>query len=359
MKEIIKKNKSIIILAVVASLVLLVAWFSGGTPDIYIPDSSSPAMEAIAVSSDDSSTATEAESIPGNTAAARRGTLPQETGTAGELSDSIENTAENEHENLQEFLEDLSEIEDQESMSENSQSAEDEPTSQGTPESRPTQGPAQGDGATATPTPRPTQAVVAIATPTPRPTQAVAAATPTPMIVEEPAQGSEQESQILGEYHPNMRDPVEPEDMVVGDDSFTVTLEVRVDMILHNMHLLHRDKHELIPPDGVIFPRTEVTAYVGESVFNVLQREMRRNNIHMASRFTPIFNSAYVEAINNLYEFDVGALSGWMYKVNGWFPNFGASRYTLNPGDEIVWQYTVDLGRDLGVDWLDSGQLDE
>ena len=151
----------------------------------------------------------------------------------------------------------------------------------------------------------------------------------------------------------------EPEDMVTDDEVFTVTLEVRVDMILYNMDLLHVDRHELVPPDGVIFPRTEVTAYDGESVFDVLQREMRRNNIHMASRFTPMFDSAYVEAINNLYEFDVGPLSGWMYMVNGWFPNFGSSKYFLNPGDEIQWLYTVDLGRDLGVTWIEGGQQDE
>jgi len=171
---------------------------------------------------------------------------------------------------------------------------------------------------------------------------------------------TEEDIQIFGADHPKMREPIEPEDVIVSDESFAVTLEVRVDMILLNMHLLHRDKHELVPHDGVIFPRTEVAAYAGESVFNVLQREMRRNGIHMASRFTPVFNSAYVEAINNLYEFDVGALSGWMYRVNGWFPNFGSSRYLLSPGDEIVWLYTVDLGRDLGVTWLEEGlQIDE
>ncbi|MCL2202037.1 MAG: DUF4430 domain-containing protein, partial [Oscillospiraceae bacterium] len=167
------------------------------------------------------------------------------------------------------------------------------------------------------------------------------------------------ETQIAGGEHPEMREPVEPEDMIAGDGSFTVTLSVRAHMILYNMHLLHIDKHELVPADGWIFPPTQVTAYEGESVFNVLQREMRRNRIHMSSRFTPVFNSAYVEAINNLFEFDVGPLSGWMYSVNGWFPNFGASRYLLSPGDVIEWVYTVDLGRDLGVGWLTGTQEDE
>ena len=155
--------------------------------------------------------------------------------------------------------------------------------------------------------------------------------------------------------------PVEPQDMIAGDGSFTVMLTVRCDMILENMNLLNSEKHELIPKDGIIFPVAAVTAYEGESVFNVLQREMRRAGIHMAFRNTPIYNSAYIEAINNLYEFDVGELSGWMYKVNGWFPNYGSSRYQLQPGDVIEWHYTCDLGRDLGEYQLSGGwgQMDD
>ena len=161
------------------------------------------------------------------------------------------------------------------------------------------------------------------------------------------------------ETSPEYLDPPPPEAAYIGDGYFYVTLTVRVDMILLNMHMLNVEKHELVPNDGVIFPVTRVRVYEGESVFNILQREMRRARIHMASRFTPIFNSAYVEAINNLYEFDVGPLSGWMYSVNGWFPNFGASRYLLSPGDVIEWHFTVDLGRDLGVHWIEGGQRDE
>jgi len=153
--------------------------------------------------------------------------------------------------------------------------------------------------------------------------------------------------------------PTEPQDATITDDVFTVYLTVRVDNILRNMHRLNLEKHELVPADGIIFPLTAVTAHEGESVFNVLQREMRRNRIHMESRFTPIFNSAYVMGINNLYEFDVGELSGWMYKVNGWFPNFGSSLYILSPGDVIEWHFTVDLGRDLGEFSLGGRQRDE
>ena len=37
-----------------------------------------------------------------------------------------------------------------------------------------------------------------------------------------------------------------------------------------------------------------------------------------------------------------------MYNVNGWFPNYGCSRYALQDGDVIRWRYTCDLGADVG-----------
>jgi hypothetical protein len=149
--------------------------------------------------------------------------------------------------------------------------------------------------------------------------------------------------------------PVEPQDADVGDGSFTVTLTVRCDTILSNLSHLDKEKHELVPADGVIFPVTSVTAYEGESVFNVLQREMKRAKIHFEFMNTPIYNSAYIEGINNLYEFDVGELSGWMYSVNGWYPNYGCSRYQVKAGDSIEWKYTCDLGRDIGGDGAIGG----
>jgi len=142
--------------------------------------------------------------------------------------------------------------------------------------------------------------------------------------------------------------PAAPAEAITDDGSFTVVLLINVNMLLQNMDLLHRDKHELVPESGWIFAPQAVTVYEGESVFNVLQREMRRHGIHLATRWTPILNSAYIEAINNIYEFDAGALSGWMYSVNGYFPSFGSSRYLLSDGDVIEWQFTLDLGRDLG-----------
>ena len=107
--------------------------------------------------------------------------------------------------------------------------------------------------------------------------------------------------------------------------------------------------------ESIIYATQTVTFNEGESVFDVLLREMQKNKIHMEFVMTPIYNSNYVEGINNLYEFDCGELSGWMYRVNGWFPNYGCSRYVLEDGDVIEWIYTCDLGRDIGGDWAITG----
>lgn len=141
--------------------------------------------------------------------------------------------------------------------------------------------------------------------------------------------------------------PVEPGTSSAGG-SATCTFSISCATILNNWDDCDESKKPLVPADGVILPTTTVTFTEGESVFDVLQRLCRENGIHMESSWTPMYNSAYVEGINNLYEFDVGSLSGWMYSVNGWFPNYGCSRYALQNGDVVNWVYTCDLGYDVG-----------
>lgn len=142
--------------------------------------------------------------------------------------------------------------------------------------------------------------------------------------------------------------PVEPQNVTTGENEYTCTLSVRCDTILDNISWLDSEKVDLVPEDGVIYPETVVTFREGESVFDLLLREMKNSGIHMEFSNTPIYNSAYIEGINNLYEFDCGELSGWMYKVNDWFPNYGCSRYLLRDGDRVEWVYTCTLGADVG-----------
>ena len=204
----------------------------------------------------------------------------------------------------------------------------DEPDASATPEVTSTPEPAEAPSET-TETPPPTT------TPEPQPSMAINPDTGTDRFLTNP----------VPEGKPV---PVEPQDVTIGDDAYTCTITIRCDTILDNMDMIDPEKVELIPEDGVILAEITVTFYEGESVFNVLQRETKRNRIHMEFMNTPIYNSAYIEGIHNLYEFDCGELSGWMYKVNDWFPNYGCSRYQLQDGDVIQWLYTCDLGRDVG-----------
>ena len=143
--------------------------------------------------------------------------------------------------------------------------------------------------------------------------------------------------------------PVEPEDQEVDKKkTYTCTFSIECSTILNNLKDLDPDKREVVPSNGVILAPTKVTFYEGESVFDVLLRVCREKGIHMESSWTPIYNSAYIEGIHNLYEFDCGELSGWMYRVNGWYPNYGCSRYQLVDGEVVEWRYTCDLGNDVG-----------
>lgn len=130
----------------------------------------------------------------------------------------------------------------------------------------------------------------------------------------------------------------------------TVTLSISAKTILNNWDDLKKEKQPFVPKNGWILAPTKLSFKEGESVYDILVRATREAGIQMESSWTPMYDAYYVEGINQLYEFDCGGLSGWMYQVNGWFPNYGCSKYTdLHDGDTIKWEYTCDLGHDLGA----------
>lgn len=143
--------------------------------------------------------------------------------------------------------------------------------------------------------------------------------------------------------------PVEPEEQNIDHNkTFTCKFSIECSTILNNLSTLDAEKLDALPSNGIILSTRTVEFYEGESVYDVLQRVCSDNGIHMEASFTPIYNSSYIEGIHNLYEFDCGSGSGWMYRVNGWYPNYGCSRYVLSDGDIVEWRYTCDLGADIG-----------
>lgn len=102
---------------------------------------------------------------------------------------------------------------------------------------------------------------------------------------------------------------------------------------------------EHIPADGIILPETEFPITASDTAYTILTDAARAYAIHMESSGTS--GMMYVQGIGNLYEFDFGDLSGWMYLVNGEAPSVGCDQCMLAPGDRIEWRYTLELGKDF------------
>ena len=169
---------------------------------------------------------------------------------------------------------------------------------------------------------------------------------------EEEPQAPEETGEETPEQKPADQVPAEEPDKALEAEetaaSHTCTLEILCDTVVDTSKLENEAVIPYVPADGVILATTETTYTPGESVFDVLKRVTREQGIQMEFREDALYEGAYIEGINYLYEFDGGSLSGWMYKVNGQFPNYGCSKYTVQDKDAIVWMYTCDLGRDVG-----------
>ncbi len=100
---------------------------------------------------------------------------------------------------------------------------------------------------------------------------------------------------------------------------------------------------EHIPDDGTILDDTELEFSSGNTVYDILLQATIENGIHLET--SSVGSSVYVEGIANIYEFDFGELSGWMYYVNGEEPSVGCGDCKVNSGDVIEWVYTCDFGK--------------
>ncbi len=117
----------------------------------------------------------------------------------------------------------------------------------------------------------------------------------------------------------------------------TVTLSVRCDRVPE------LDKIDHLPDDGVMLTTETYQIEAGETVYDILTEAARRHGLHVDA--SGIGESVYIRGIGHLYEFDHGDLSGWTYYVNGVSPSKGCGSYILSDGDEIVFDYTLTIGK--------------
>lgn len=139
-----------------------------------------------------------------------------------------------------------------------------------------------------------------------------------------------------------------------GDGKLTCTLEVRCDTLLQKKTELTEEKAALVPENGILLETVTVEFEAGDTVFDIFRQTLRQEKIHFEYVDASAYSAVYIEGIGNLYEFDCGPQSGWMYFVNEVSPSIGCSSYTLADGDAVSFRYTCDLGADLGEDGFDA-----
>ena len=138
------------------------------------------------------------------------------------------------------------------------------------------------------------------------------------------------------------------------------TVRIECDTIYDNLSKLKEGKKDFLPSSGVILDNVEVELSGGESAFDVIKKACeenvctdnckycKANGVQIEYTYTPAFNNYYIEGIHQIYEKDCGTQSGWMYSVNGNFPDEGSSSYTVSSGDVIVFSFTCNMGEDIG-----------
>ncbi|MBQ5584608.1 MAG: DUF4430 domain-containing protein, partial [Ruminiclostridium sp.] len=110
---------------------------------------------------------------------------------------------------------------------------------------------------------------------------------------------------------------------------------------------------------GTILKKTRVPYTQGDTIADVTLRALdaydftyshtgtTKSNFYLSS-----IGSFTVKGIDydSFGEFDAGTGSGWMITWDGVFINKGASEFQVENGDVIRWQYTCQLGADIGDD---------
>jgi hypothetical protein len=95
---------------------------------------------------------------------------------------------------------------------------------------------------------------------------------------------------------------------------------------------------------GVILPKTKVNLSEGDTVLDVLLKVSKKKNILVEHSGSGAM--AYIEGIDNIYEFDYGPKSGWNFKRNGTTISKSSGLVKVKKEDVIEWIYSEDFTED-------------
>lgn len=118
-----------------------------------------------------------------------------------------------------------------------------------------------------------------------------------------------------------------------------ITIECK--SILEHLGDLKPGHEKYVPSDGYLLRRYRCTYKSGDKAYDILKRSCAAQHIKITAQNTEY--GVYIAGINNIDEKDCGKESGWLYKVNGTYPNITCGEKKVKPNDEILFTYTCEF----------------
>ena len=101
---------------------------------------------------------------------------------------------------------------------------------------------------------------------------------------------------------------------------------------------LKKGHESYVPKNGIMLDNYKATLKSKSTVYDLFKKACNDKGITYTAKDT--MYSVYIVGINNIDEKDCGKDSGWMYSVNGSFPNVSVDSKKLKDGDKVVFTYT-------------------
>lgn len=132
----------------------------------------------------------------------------------------------------------------------------------------------------------------------------------------------------------------ENDDKVTQTTSSEINCSITIECksILNNMDDLKKGHEKYVPKNGIMIDDYKTTLKSKSTVYDLLKKACNDKGITYTAKDT--MYSVYIVGINNIDEKDCGKYSGWMYSVNGSYPNVSVDSKKLKDGDKVVFTYT-------------------
>lgn len=132
----------------------------------------------------------------------------------------------------------------------------------------------------------------------------------------------------------------ENDDKVTQTTSSEINCSITIECksILDNMDDLKPEHEKYVPKNGIMLNNYKTTLKSKSTVYDLLKKACNDKGITYTAKDT--MYSVYIAGINNIDEKDCGKDSGWMYSVNGSYPNVSVDSKKLKDGDKVVFTYT-------------------